>query len=75
MLIQIHKNLKLINFFGGGHGQKWVWPVWSQDSKINFISRPSQVASWPSGHNHASNVLTNGIMRTQKFVLGIDSSV
>ena len=23
----------------GGHGQKWVWPVWSRDSKINCISR------------------------------------
>ena len=25
--------------FLGGHGQKWVWPVWSQDSKICCISR------------------------------------
>ena len=22
-----------------GHGQKWVWPVWSQDSKIGSIVR------------------------------------
>ena len=21
-----------------GHGQKWVWPVWSWDSKIDCIS-------------------------------------
>ena len=23
----------------GWHGQKWVWPLWSQDSKIGCISR------------------------------------
>ena len=23
----------------GEHSQKWVWPVWSQDSKIDCISR------------------------------------
>ena len=22
-----------------GHAQKWVWPVWSWDSKIDFISK------------------------------------
>ena len=22
----------------GGHGQKWMWQVWSQDSKIDHIS-------------------------------------
>ena len=24
-----------------GHGQKWVWPIWSLDSKIDCISRKS----------------------------------
>ena len=23
----------------GAHGQKWVWPVWSWDSKIDSVSR------------------------------------
>ena len=23
----------------GGHCQKWVWPVWSQESKIGCISK------------------------------------
>ena len=23
---------------GGGPGQKWVWPLWSKDTKIGFIS-------------------------------------
>ena len=23
----------------GGHGQKWMWLVWSWDSKIDFISK------------------------------------
>ena len=35
MLVQIHKNEKLIKIFSGGHGKKWVWPVWSWDSKID----------------------------------------
>ena len=34
----LHK-LKLIKIFFGVCGQKWVWPVWSQDSKIGCISR------------------------------------
>ena len=25
--------------FLGGHGQKWVWPVWSRDPKIDYIPR------------------------------------
>ena len=29
----------MIRKFLDGHGQKWVWPVWSQDSKIGCISR------------------------------------
>ena len=39
MLIQIHVNLKLIKKILGGHGQKWVWPVWSQDSQSGCITR------------------------------------
>ena len=39
MLIQIHVNLKLIKNFLGGHGQKWAWPVWSQDSQSGCITR------------------------------------
>ena len=31
MLIDIHKKIKL---FLGGHCQKWLWSVWSWDSKI-----------------------------------------
>ena len=26
----------------GGHGQKWVWPIWSRDSTIDCISRMSR---------------------------------
>ena len=33
-----HK-LKIDKNFSGGHGQKWVWPVRSWDSKINCISK------------------------------------
>ena len=33
MLIQIHENYKLIEK-QGGHGQKWVCPLWSQDSNL-----------------------------------------
>ena len=25
--------------FLSGHGQKWAWPVWSWESKIDCISR------------------------------------
>ena len=39
MLIQIHKNLKLVRSFLCGHGQTWVWPIWSWDSNINCISK------------------------------------
>ena len=31
MLIQIDGN------YWDGHDQKWVWPLWSQDSKIGLI--------------------------------------
>ena len=34
MLMQIHNSWKLMKNLFGGHGQKWVWPVWILDSKI-----------------------------------------
>ena len=37
MFIQIHNNSKLIKIFLVGHGQKWVWPIWSLDSKIDNL--------------------------------------
>ena len=39
MLIQIYINQKLIRKFLDGRDQKWVWPVWPQDSKIGCIFR------------------------------------
>ena len=39
MLIQIYINETLIKKILHGCGQKWVWPVWSLDSKIGCISR------------------------------------
>ena len=39
MLIQIRKNQNLIKNFLVGHGQEWVWPIWPQDSEIDYISR------------------------------------
>ena len=39
MLIQIHKNKKLIKHSLGGRVQKCVWPVRSLDSKIDCISK------------------------------------
>ena len=33
-----HK-IKVTKYFWGGHGQKWVWPVVSQDSKIDCTSK------------------------------------
>ena len=38
MLVQIQANEKAIENFLGEHGQKWVSPVWSWDSKIGCIS-------------------------------------
>ena len=35
-----HK-LKWIKNFWGKRGQRWVWTAWSQDSKIDCISRMS----------------------------------
>ena len=31
------QKLKADQFFGGGHRQKWMWPVCSQDSKIGCL--------------------------------------
>ena len=39
MLMQIYKNSELIKNFWGGHGQEWVCPVWSQGTKIDYISK------------------------------------
>ena len=30
----------------GGHGQKWVWLLWSWDSKCECISRVSGFINW-----------------------------
>ena len=37
MLVQI-----LIKTYLGGHSQKWIWPVWSQDFKIDYFSKMSR---------------------------------
>ena len=42
MLIQIHANQTLIEKYWGESGQKWVWPLSSQDSKIGCISRRNE---------------------------------
>ena len=34
MVMQILKNQKVIETFLVGHGQKWMWPIWSLESKI-----------------------------------------
>ena len=39
MLVQIHKNEKVIENFRGCDGQKWVRPVWSWDSKSECVSK------------------------------------
>ena len=39
MLIQIYINQKLIRKLLDEWGQNWVWPVWSEDSKIGCILR------------------------------------
>ena len=36
------QNLKVYQKFFRRHVQKWVWPVWSHDSKIDCISRMSR---------------------------------
>ena len=41
ILVQIQINEKLIKKFWGGHSQRWVCPAWSQNSKIDCISRMS----------------------------------
>ena len=35
MLIHDHQKLKADQKFLGGDVQKWVWPVWSRDSRNN----------------------------------------
>ena len=37
MWIQIHINKKLMEHFLAGHSQKWVWPTWFWDPKIECI--------------------------------------
>ena len=37
MLTQIHTNQKVIEIFFGEHGQKWLWSVCWEDSKIDCI--------------------------------------
>ena len=39
MLIQTDKDEKLIEIFLVGHGQEWVWPICSRESKIDCISQ------------------------------------
>ena len=39
MIVQIHGNQNLLEHFWGGHGQKWVWPLCSWESKIDSISK------------------------------------
>ena len=40
MLMQIHKSQKLIKSFLDRHGQEeWLLPVWSWNSKIDYISK------------------------------------
>ena len=39
MLIRIHINWKVIKIFLVGCGQRWVWPVLSQNTEIDCISR------------------------------------
>ena len=46
MLVQILANSKVIENFWGGHGQKWVWPVWWWDSKIECIWRMNRWRNW-----------------------------
>ena len=43
MLIQTHKNYKLIKNLLGGHAHKLMWPVRSQDSKIDCVSKIEQM--------------------------------
>ena len=38
MLIQIHIQLNLIKIFLAGRGQKWMWPVWLQIEKTDFLN-------------------------------------
>ena len=36
----------MIKIFLVGHGQKWVWPIWSLDSKIDYILRMNRWNYW-----------------------------
>ena len=38
-LIEIHGNWKLIEIYWGGWGEKWLWPLISEDFNIGSISR------------------------------------
>ena len=37
MLIHICGNSKVIEKYWGEHGKKWLWGLWSQDSKTGCI--------------------------------------
>ena len=43
MVIQIHKNQKLIKNLLGGCGQKWVWLVRSRNCKIDCVSKTERM--------------------------------
>ena len=40
--IELQGNEKMIETYWGKRGQKWVWLLWSQDSKIGGMSRGKQ---------------------------------
>ena len=46
MLIQIHKNSKMIKCFMCRHGQKLVLPVWSWDSKMTISQKWTNGINW-----------------------------
>ena len=39
MLIRINGNLKLVEKYWDRRGQKWIWPLWSKDTKIELMNK------------------------------------
>ena len=59
MLVQIRGNQNLFEKYFCGHGQKWVWPLCSHDSKIDCISRSNQLNKLIVGISDSNGIRTH----------------
>ena len=50
----------------GGHSQKWVWRVWSWDSKVDYLK--NEQMKWTDFLNDATN---SGKLKVGSMVFGL----